>query len=127
MLSLLPKRGPDAFKEFIQALIITDQNVLADLLDPHHAIRSQNETTKIPTSTEVSNEPETQTGSGGATRKEASTPENKKEASTPENKKKPSTPERTEETERQSAATPERTETKPYFEDGTVIVCLVIT
>ena len=145
LLSLLPKRGPEAFRVFIEALIITDQDILANLLDPNHALASHNEPQhqKIPTSTEVSNDPETQIGSGGATKKEASTPENKKEVSTRENKKEVSTPEnkkevstrenkkevstheRTEETERWPAATPEKPKTRSYFENGTVIVCII--
>lgn len=112
LLSLIPMRGPTAFKVFVGALRDTNQHYLAELLDPDQILASQKEKPpekKIATSTEVSNDPEVQTASGGA------------------NKETASAPKKTEMTEKQSTVKPEKTEAVSYFdeEEGLSFVTLL--
>ena len=43
LLSLLPRRGPTAFKFFVEALVVSGQKYLASLLDPGGIIAAQME------------------------------------------------------------------------------------
>ena len=102
LLSLLPRRGPTAFRVFVEALIISGQKYLANLLDPIGTIAAQMEKSSLEEEETAPTEVSKETEEKGSNNEHES--ESKKEDS-PED---------------QSTTTPEKSERVSYFE-GTMI------